>query len=72
MLDIGLVPDSIQVQRMVSSYIVEHYGQPNDFPAKLENPKLLASVDSKNSFFAKVSVEVLRRLGGVMLGLLIY
>jgi len=66
LLDIGLVPDAIQVQRLVSSYIAEHYGQPNDFQAKLENPDLLTdtTIDSQNQFFASVSIEVLRRLGG--------
>ncbi|MDM8558017.1 formylglycine-generating enzyme family protein [Candidatus Parabeggiatoa sp. HSG14] len=66
LLDAGLMPDAIQVQQMVSSYIAEHYGQPNDFQAMLENPDLITNttVDSKNQFFASVSIEVLRRLGG--------
>jgi hypothetical protein len=66
LLDMGLVPDSIQVQRIVSSYIAEHYGQPNSFQAILENPELASEliVDPHNQAFANVSVEVLRRLGG--------
>jgi formylglycine-generating enzyme required for sulfatase activity len=64
LLDMGLVPDAIRVQQIVSEYVAIHYGQPNDFQAKLENPELLAAGGSENEFFAKVSVEVLRRLGG--------
>jgi len=64
LLDMGLVPDAIRVQQIVSEYVAIHYGQPNDFQAKLENPELLADGGSGNEFFARVSVEVLRRLGG--------
>jgi hypothetical protein len=66
LLDMGLMPDAIQVQQLVSSYIAERYGQPNDFQTLLENPDSLTdmTIDSQNQFFASVSIEVLRRLGG--------
>ena len=56
----------IQVQRKVSDHISQHYGQTIDFEAILADPENInqLKLTPDNEFFAFVTVEVLKRLGG--------
>jgi len=66
MLDLVLVPDSIEVLKTVSKYLERRLGQPLDFMALLLDPTAIDGIviDEENRAFAEIGAKVLGRLGG--------
>jgi hypothetical protein len=66
LLDSSVASDAVDVQRAVSRYVEGRFGHALDFDALLESPEEFdeATIKSSDTSFAKVSAEVLRRLGG--------
>jgi tetratricopeptide (TPR) repeat protein len=67
LLSLGLLPNAVQVQRIVSEYIAERFGQVLDFQAFLLDPAAFAAIPFEPQLqpFAMVTATVLRRLGGL-------
>jgi hypothetical protein len=66
LLSTGRLMDAVQVQRVVSEYIRERFGQVLDFQAVLLDPAWFdqTPLDPQIQPFAMVTADVLRRLGG--------
>ena len=65
LLDTSFAREAIQVQRTVSLYMEERFGHAFDFDAILESPDDFdgTTVSAQNAAFARISAEVLKRLG---------
>ncbi|MCK5521612.1 MAG: DUF1566 domain-containing protein [Thiomargarita sp.] len=66
MLDSVLVPDAVEVLKIVSKYLEQRLGQPLDFLAWLADPTATDRIiiNEEKRAFAEIGVKVLGRLGG--------
>jgi tetratricopeptide (TPR) repeat protein len=66
LLDASWFPQVLEVQTVVSDYLMRHFGQALDFQAILADPESAQPVGSgpADKRFASITTEVLRRLGG--------
>ena len=67
LLDASWFPQVLEVQTVVSDYLMRHFGQALDFQAILADPESaqsLKTVARQQAEFASITTEVLRRLGG--------
>jgi CheY-like chemotaxis protein len=65
LLDAAQVDDAVEVQTRVSKYLADRFGQRLDFRGMLKSPEKSKDLldFQENSEFARVSAEVLRRMG---------
>ncbi len=65
LLNASFAREAIQVQRTISLYMEERFGHAFDFDAILESPDDFdgTTVTAQNAAFARISAEVLKRLG---------
>ena len=66
LLDAARLDEAVEVQTTVSQYLADRFGQALDFLGMVKSPEAAPDLpDFKgNSEFARVSAEVLRRMGG--------
>ncbi|WP_265592684.1 SAV_2336 N-terminal domain-related protein [Verrucomicrobium sp. BvORR034] len=66
LLDAAWFPEMIEVQSIVSGYLMHHMGATLDFQAIVDDPDSVtaSSFGPGSSTFANITAEVLRRLGG--------
>lgn len=65
LLDAGLITDAVQVQVVISKYIVDNYGSGVDFLGLVKDPTNICShhIPAGQEGFAKVTAKIFKRLG---------
>ncbi|MCV6639340.1 SAV_2336 N-terminal domain-related protein [Candidatus Albibeggiatoa sp. nov. NOAA] len=66
LLESALLPDSVDVLKAVSKYLMQHWGCPLDFQAILVNPNELEGkvIGGQHHKFAEINGKILEQLGG--------